>query len=172
MSDRHNHTEAGSDRASDERDPASDEWIPCAQGELQRMVGRNRSARRNRSIAQVASLGAVCMALWGGWLLTSQRGENAAMGHDYAGIACGDVYTQLGPFAKGTLDPATSEQIRQHLLVCPECGPIYEQMTGKPIAFNTHRCTDPTCRHCGPLQHLPVRLAGEPGRTRVTLAMK
>lgn len=154
--------------------PADDEWGPCAAGELQRMVARDRSSRRNRTLTKAVSAGAVCLVLLGGVVLTSQRQpveEAVPVGNGLAGISCGAVYFQLGSYIAGDLDAAKSEQIRQHLELCPKCRRSYEQMAAKPVVFNAGTCTDPTCRHCQPLQHPQVRLAGQPDHTADTLAM-
>jgi hypothetical protein len=179
MTDRHDHTPAGGPA---NRDMASGEWLPCAEGELRRMVARHRNAGLNRTLAMGVAAGAVCIALMGGWVLISQRGQNATSGSNFADITCDSVHAQLSQYVDGTLDEATSQRIGEHLRLCPKCGQIYEQMTGQRVAFNQHSCADPTCRYCRPPQRCPpqrcppqqphVLLAGQPGRTTVALVMK
>ena len=112
-----------------------DEWDACPAGELNRVVRRLRSQRRDLKTAKfVASGGAlVCVIVLG---LMFARHQHDAV--------CADVQSKLNGYIAGDLNPDVSESIRRHLEICPKCESAYRHLTAG-VSGVSLPCN---CPHC------------------------
>jgi hypothetical protein len=46
----------------------------------------------------------------------------------FGGIACSDVHRLKDAYAKNELEESVREQVRQHIVQCPRCGPWAKSM--------------------------------------------
>jgi hypothetical protein len=96
------------------------EWSPCPPGELVRLGQRLQRRRQRRLFLRKAAAAAV-MAAGGG--LFAWWGLRHAYELSFAGLTCTRVHELAEAYAKGELSASKHEQVRQHLVQCPRCGP-------------------------------------------------
>jgi hypothetical protein len=108
----------------------SDQWKPCPEGELGRMVGELRTRRRNFVVNRVAAVAAtvtVAIAAFALFapLLRDSAGKNGAGSSGQSSsvrpISCREVRELLPGYAKKQLDPKLMARVERHLEKCREC---------------------------------------------------
>jgi len=107
-----------------------DDWQPTSGGEVVRLTRRlkGRKSRRQFLKAGGGVVGGL-LALAGGWwlfrLATSKRE------YDFGGIKCREAMARADAMMKGNkLPEAEMMQVKEHVMLCPNCKPKFEQMGG------------------------------------------
>jgi hypothetical protein len=87
--------------------------------------------RKNRRQFLKASGGVVggILAVAGGWL--ALRSATREREYDFGGITCSMAMARADAMMKGRKLPETEMmQVKEHMMVCPNCKPRFEQMGG------------------------------------------
>ncbi len=72
---------------------------------------------------------AACVGFTAGYLATpAAPSRGAAEQYFYAGIGCSDVRSSIPAFIGHRLDSDTAMRVRQHLMECPRCRLLLQQM--------------------------------------------
>ena len=103
--------------ANDPREPIGP-WSRCPRGEFERLGRKLRTRRQRRVFLRTA--GACVVAATGGGMAWWLR---ASVDMSFGGIACSDVHRLKDAYAKNELEESVREQVRQHIVQCPRCGP-------------------------------------------------
>lgn len=110
-----------------------DDWQPAREGEVVRLT-RRMKGRKNRRQFLKASGGVVggILAVAGGWL--ALRSATREREYDFGGITCSMAMARADAMMKGRKLPETEMmQVKEHMMVCPNCKPRFEQMGGMKI---------------------------------------
>ncbi len=111
-------------------------WTTCPSGALAQLGGRLR-ARRRTSLLRESALLILVAALIGvtaGYFASpGAKPPSSSPGYDFAGISCDKVRALLPELMAGRIEEAQAMQIRQHVMQCPECGPLMEQMSSGKV---------------------------------------
>ena len=99
----------------------SDQWEPCAPGELQRVVTRIKTHERRLMLKQLGGAVAGVFVLGVGGYLASQH-EPWSSPQRYGGIACGEVMRLMPRYRARELSTELTQKIQIHLAECPRCG--------------------------------------------------
>jgi hypothetical protein len=105
----------------------SDSWDACPEGELERMVDRLRSQRRNFAVNRVAVAAAVLVsvvmvAILVGPLVQELPERPTDPAREAAQpISCGEVRKLLPAYARHKLDADLTARVERHLAHCREC---------------------------------------------------
>jgi len=111
------------------------EWNPCQSGELEQIVRRVRSGRRNRVAFKLGSYVAVLTVVVVASVIALQRFGTSPM-FTYGGISCEQTRANMNAYSMGQLAPDLAKRIETHLAECDHCGRRYREMTanGDPTA--------------------------------------
>jgi hypothetical protein len=107
-------------REPDNQPMPATSWARCPSGEMQRLGVRLRERRQRRLFLRATAAGVAAIGS-GGLLWFFWPAGNTRPG----GLACAEVEQLVDAYAKGTLDQATRSKVRQHVAVCPRCGPRF-----------------------------------------------
>ena len=83
-------------------------------------LGRKQRGRKQRRIFLRTLARASVVALTGGgvaWWLQPPAEPS------FGGLTCSDIHRLADAYAKNELDEPLSQSVRQHLVLCPRCGP-------------------------------------------------
>jgi len=107
-----------------------DDWQPATGGEVVRLT-RRMKGRKNRRQFLKAGGGVVggLLAVAGGWLVV--RSATREREYDFGGITCSVAMGRADAMTKGKMLPeAEMMQVREHVMLCPNCKPKFEKMGG------------------------------------------
>ena len=100
----------------------TDNWQPCAEGELTGMVdhlrSKNRRAKVTRAATALCAMGILIMAVS---IAISLR-------PDSDGLSCNEVIKMLAEYDSNGLDKEMMQKVSAHLNHCPHCKQRYEEM--------------------------------------------
>jgi Putative zinc-finger len=112
-------------------------WTQCPPGSLTQVSRRLRARRRSKLMCESAALVvfAAVIGFTAGYFASpvSKPAESSGPYH-FAGIGCNDVRSLLPALMENRLDAAKAMQIRQHIMQCPDCGRLMEQMRASQTA--------------------------------------
>jgi hypothetical protein len=101
-------------------------WVPCPPGEFQQLSSRLRHRRQRRlflrGTAAAVLVGTSGLSLWFG------LGRRSASTGDPGQLSCEQVAQLATAYRDHELAPALRERVRQHVSVCPRCGPRFRAM--------------------------------------------
>lgn len=109
-------------------------WKTCPPGALGQLDRRLRARRRSLLLREssLLILMAALIGITAGYLASPGAKPPTSSGpFDFAGISCGEVQRLLPALAANRLDPDKAVQVRQHVLECPQCGPLMERMQAR-----------------------------------------
>lgn len=94
-------------------------WSPCPAGELARLGRKQRGRKQRRLFLRRMAAGSVVAATGGGlaWWLHPFAEPT------FGGLTCSEIHQLAEGYAKNKLDESLHERVRQHLVLCPRCGP-------------------------------------------------
>jgi hypothetical protein len=96
-------------------------WVPCPQGEFQKLSRRLRARRHRRDFLRASTaVTAVLAAGAGAWLLFGPA-EDEPVDYYYGEIACSEVRSHALAFVRGTLPEDLKQRITAHLSYCIAC---------------------------------------------------
>lgn len=110
---------------------SSNSWSSCPPGVLHQLDRRLRGQKRSKLMRESAALivSAACIGFIAGYLATpSAPSPGAAEQYFFAGIGCNDVRSSIPALIGQRLDPDTAMRVRQHLMECPKCRLLMQQM--------------------------------------------
>ena len=122
-----------------------DDWQPAGGGEVVRL-SRRLKARRNRRQFLKASGGIVggMMAVVGGWWAI--RSATRESEYEFGGITCSVSMARADAMVSGKMLPdAEVMQVKEHVMLCPNCKPKFEKMGGMKMLSQA----EPVCRRPG-----------------------
>lgn len=99
----------------------ADGWTQCGPQEISKLAGRI-GARRQRRIAVRAALFVVSASI----VLAVWLYPRADQGPDFAGISCEHVMDLSEAYMKKELSPELQDQVRRHIMLCPNCRGMFE----------------------------------------------
>jgi len=105
-----------------------DDWQPASGGEVVRLTHRlkGRKSRRQFLKAGGGVVGGL-LAVAGGWLAV----RSATREYDFGGITCSVAMARADAKLKGKMLPeAEMMQVKEHVMLCPNCKPKFEKMGG------------------------------------------
>ncbi len=103
-----------------------DQWNPCDQGEIGKLVQHLKDRRRTQVLQRNATVALLLMMVgFSGYFVFSGGGLGDA-GH--GGIVCTDVMRQADEFIANSLDAQTNDNIREHIVHCDACRIQIEKM--------------------------------------------
>ncbi len=70
-------------------------------------------------------LGGLLAAAGGLWAVRAATRERE---YDFGGVTCSEVAARTDDFLHGRLTPDEAAKIKQHVRLCPQCKPMFEQM--------------------------------------------
>lgn len=120
-------------------DPESG-WTTCPRGALAQLGGRLRARRRTSLLRESALLILVAglIGITAGYLASpGAKPPSSSPRYDFAGISCDKVRALLPELMAGRLEETQAMQIRQHIVQCPKCGPLMEQMPSGKVVDRT-----------------------------------
>jgi hypothetical protein len=106
-------------------------WTRCPPGSLGGIARKARSRRRNAMTREAATMLvlAASVGFTVGYFARTEAPPSAPAGQfHFAGISCGEVHELLPALADDRLDAATATQVRQHVMQCPTCRELMDQM--------------------------------------------
>ena len=110
--------------------PPPDDWQPASSGEVVRLTRRMKGRKSRRQFLKAGSsvVGGL-LAVAGGWVAV--RSATREREYDFGGIICSVAMARVDAMMKGkNLPEAETMQVKQHVMVCPNCKPKFEQMGG------------------------------------------
>ena len=110
--------------------PPPDDWQPASGGEVVRLTRRMKGRKSRRQFLKAGSsvVGGL-LAVAGGWVAV--RSATREREYDFGGITCSAAMARADAMMKGkNLPEAETMQVKQHVMVCPNCKPKFEQMGG------------------------------------------
>jgi len=126
--------------------PPPDEWQPADGGEVVRLTRRlkGRKSRRQFLKASGGIVGAL-LAVTAGWLTLRSATPTPKLEYDFGGITCSEAMARADSMTKGKkLPEAERMQVQEHVMLCPNCKPKFEQMGGmKMFAQSVPACRRP-----------------------------
>jgi hypothetical protein len=108
----------------------TNDWQPCASGQITGMVQRLQAEQRSSTIRRMVGPVAAVLLLVAAGVYLHQSQPGGLLFHP-GGLSCQDVHGHLPSYAKQQLSPELSEQIEEHLADCPECRKAQEMMGGR-----------------------------------------
>lgn len=104
--------------------PVAD-WAPCPPGKIVHLGQKLRKQRQRRVFLRTATMLTGAAAIGAGtWLSWTMLGREP----NYGGVTCSEVQRLGADYAKGNLDEAVKNLVRQHLARCPKCAAKYRSM--------------------------------------------
>jgi hypothetical protein len=88
---------------------------------------KNRQSRRRFLKAGGGILGGLLAVAGGWWVVRSATRERE---YDFGGITCSEVAACTDDLLQGRLPAEVVAKVRQHLLYCPSCKRMIEQLGG------------------------------------------
>lgn len=119
-----------------------DDWQPAGGGEVVRLTRRMKGRKSRRQFLK-ASGGVVggLLAVAGGWFAV--RSATREREYDFGGITCGEAMARADAMMNGKkLPDAEMMQVKEHVMLCPNCKPRFEKMGGMKISAQA----GPVCR--------------------------
>ena len=107
-----------------------DDWQPASGGEVVRLTRRMKGRKSRRQFLQAGG-GVVggLLAVAGG--LLAVRSATREREYDYGGITCREAMARADAMMKGQkLPDAEVMQVKEHVMLCPNCKPKFEKMGG------------------------------------------
>ena len=138
----------------------TDDWQPCPQGELERMVhGLNARKRTRQWVRGGGSLAIVALAAIVVYATIGTSGKRSP--HLHGGIECAGAAQHFQAFHDGTLPAELAAKVAAHIKTCPDCGLKYKQFLARlgEIAFSAGRELGDAVARLG---HRPVWSVSKP----------
>ena len=124
--------------------PPSDDWQPASGGEVVRLTRRMKGRKSRRQFLKSGGgiVGGL-LAVAGGWFVV--RSATHEREYDFGGITCSEAMARADTMMKGKkLPDAEMMQVKEHVLLCPNCKPRFEKMGGmKMLAQTVLACRRP-----------------------------
>ena len=120
----------------------SDDWQPAGGGEVVRLT-RHLKGRKSRRQFLKAGGGIVggLPAVAGGWFAV--RSATREREYDFGGITCSAAMARADAMMNGKkLTDAEMMQVKEHVMLCPNCKPRFEKMGGMKVSARAV----PACR--------------------------
>lgn len=130
----------------DHRPTPPDDWQPAGGGEVVRLARRLKGRKTRRQFLKVGG-GVVggLLAVAGGWWAI--RSATQGQEYDFGGITCREAMARADAMTKGkTLSDTEMMQLKQHVMLCPNCKPRFERMGGAKLMASAV----PVCRRPEP----------------------
>ena len=118
----------------------SNDWQPCASGQIGGMVQRLRTLRRADAIRRMAVPTTAVLLLAVAVFYFSQSRPGGVLFHP-GGLTCGEVQEYLPAYARQQVSPELAGQLEEHLANCPECKKMYDTMGSRELAPTLHART-------------------------------
>lgn len=113
-----------------------DDWQPAG-GEVLKLTRHMRGRKTRRQFLQTgAGVVGGLLAVAGGWLVL--RPATREGGQNFGGISCDVAMSRAEALtAGGTLPESEVNQLREHVRLCPNCGPRLGPMLGPKLSAKT-----------------------------------
>ena len=121
---------------------APDDWQPASGGEVVRLTRRMKGRKSRRQFLKAGGgiVGGL-LAIAGGW--SAVRSATREREYDFGGITCSVAMARADAMMKGEkLPDAEVMQVKEHVMLCPNCKPRFEKMGGMKMLAQTV----PACR--------------------------
>ena len=118
----------------------SNDWQPCASGQIGGMVQRLRRLRRADAIRRMAVPTTAVLLLAVAVFYFGQSRPGGMWFHP-GGLTCGEVQEYLPAYARQQVSPELAGQLEEHLANCPECKKMYDTMGSRELAPTLHART-------------------------------
>ena len=108
-----------------------DDWQPASGGEVVRLTRRlnGRKTRRHFLKAGGGVVGGGLLAVAGRWFAV--RSATREREYDFGGITCSVAMARADAMMNGQkLPDAEMMHVKEHVMLCPNCKPKFEQMGG------------------------------------------
>ncbi len=110
------------------------DWDACPPGTLRQFSAQIRATKRKqtqrRAVRRGGPLLAIALvAVIGSWVAHST--SPPIMNH--GGVSCTDVQASFALYASNRLPASVSEQIAEHVRICPTCAAKFRKMRAAPI---------------------------------------
>lgn len=129
----------------DHRPTPHDDWQPAGGGEVARLSRRMRGKKTRRQFLKAGGVVGGLLAVAGGWWAI--RSATQGPEYDFGGITCREAMARADAMMKGkTLSDAEMMQLKQHVMLCPNCKPRFERMGGAKLMASAV----PVCRRPEP----------------------
>src|SRR5688572_16629037 len=124
---------------NDPSENPNDAWEACRPGELQHLVRGAMLHHRVRAVRRtVLTGGAATVVAVAAWMTVSHFWL-AKHRPCIAGEYCEDVRLAMPDLIAMRLEPQRAARLRQHLVQCPDCRSLMQQMGGEiPLSFDRH----------------------------------
>jgi hypothetical protein len=111
----------------------SNDWQPCASGQIGGMVQQLRAQQRAAAIRRMAvpTTAVLLLVIAGFYFSQTQPG---GMLFQPGGLTCGEVQEHLPTYAKGQVSPELAGQLKEHLANCSECRKMHDAMGARDVA--------------------------------------
>lgn len=119
-----------------------DDWQPAGGGEVVRLTRRMKGRKSRRQFLKASSgvVGGV-LAVAGGWFAV--RSATREREYDFGGITCSEAMSRADAIMNGKKLPDDEMmQVKEHVMLCPNCKPRFEKMGGMKISAQA----GPDCR--------------------------
>ncbi len=110
--------------------PPHDDWQPAAGGEVVRLTRRMKGRKSRRQFLKAGG-GVVggLLAVAGGWFAVHSATRERE--YDFGGITCSVAMARAEAMMNGQkLPDAEMMQVKEHVMLCPNCKPRFEKMGG------------------------------------------